>query len=108
MGSASGEEPVYEVVWPLGRFVTQPVELAPGLTDLNGKTVAELWDWAFRGDQMYSILNEELRKRYPGITILDHKTLGTTHGVSAKKFVADLPELLRAHGCDAVISAVGA
>ena len=108
MNQKASGEPCHEVVWPLGKFVSKSVDLAPGLTDLNGKTVGELWDWAFRGDQMYSILNEELRKRYPGIKIVEHTALGSTHGVGARQYVADLPELLRQQGCDAVISGVGA
>lgn len=101
-------EPLYEVVWPLGKFVTSPVPLAPGLSDLNGKTVCEIWDWVFRGDQMYSVLNEELRKSYPDIKIVDHETMGNSHALGEREYVANLSVLLRKHGCDAVISATGA
>ena len=100
-------EPLYEVVWPLGRCVSPAVTLAPGLGDLNGKTVGELWDGVFRGDQVFPILNEELRKKYPGVKIVDHKTLGITYG-NVPDYIAKLPALLKEHGCDAVISAVGA
>ena len=98
----------FEVVWPLGRFVSAPVVPAPALSDLNGKTVGELWDWVFRGDQMYSVINDELRKRYPDIKIIDHTTLGNTHALGEREYVANLPNLLRQLGCDAVISATGA
>lgn len=108
MNQKASGEPCYDVVWPLGTFVSKPVGLAPGLTDLNGKTVFELWDQVFRGNEIYSILNEELRKRYPAIRIVDHKALESTHGAGARQFVSDLPQLLRQQGCDAVISAVGA
>jgi hypothetical protein len=100
-------EPSYEVVWPLGRCVSPAVTLAPGLEDLNGKTVGELWDGVFRGDEVFPILNEELRKKYPGVKIIDHKTLGTTFG-NVPDYISKLPGLLKEHGCDAVISAVGA
>jgi hypothetical protein len=102
-------EPVYEVVWPLGEYVPRPlVQPAPALTDLNGKTIGEMWDGVFRGDQIYPILNEELRKRFPDIKIVDHRTMGNTHGTNEREYVADLPNLLQQQGCDAVISAVGA
>jgi hypothetical protein len=101
-------EPSFEVVWPLGRVATEAVDLAPALSDLNGKTVCELWDWLFRGDQMYPVINEELRARYPDIKIVDHEAMGNTHGTHGRAYVANLAELLRKHGCDAVISAVGA
>lgn len=107
MNSAS-DEPLYEVVWPLGRFVSPPVDPAPALADLNGKTVCELWDWVFRGDQMYDVINEELRKKFPGVKVVEWKLLGNTNANDAREYVANLPELLRQHGCDAIISAVGA
>jgi hypothetical protein len=101
-------EPVYEVVWPLGRAVSQPVNLAPPVTDLNGKTVGELWDWVFKGDKMFPIIREELRNKYPDIKFVEFSSLGNTHGSNERDYVAALPDLLRQHGCDAVISAVGA
>ena len=102
-------EPLYEVVWPLGKTVPHPpVDLAPPILDLSGKTVGELWTGVFRGDQIFSTLNEELRKKYPGIKILDHKVMGNTHGRDEREYVANLANLLREQGCDAVISAVGA
>ena len=101
-------EPLFEVVWPLGRFVSPPVDPAPGFADLNGKTVCELWDWVFRGDQMYPILNAELRKRFPDIKIIGWEQFGNSHCTDERKYIADLPALLRSHGADAVISAVGA
>jgi hypothetical protein len=104
----STEEPVYEVVWPLGRFISPPVAPAPALNDLNGKTICELWDHVFRGDQIYDALNAELRQRFPRVNIVGWKELGNTNGNDAREYVAKLPELLRQHGCDAVISAVGA
>jgi len=101
-------EPAYEVVWPLGKAVVTPVDLAPAILDLNGRTVCEMWNWGFRGDQIYPILNEELRKRFPDVKIVDHQTLGNTHGPNEKDYVANFPDLLRQHGCDALISATGA
>ena len=98
----------FEVVSPLGRLVSKAVDLAPPLADLNGKTICELWDWVFKGDKMYPIINEELRKRFPAIKIIGHETMGDTHGNDAREFIAKLPDLLRRHGGDAVISAVGA
>lgn len=67
-----------------------------------------MWDGVFRGDQIYPILNEELRKRFPGVNIVDHVTMGNTHGTNEREYVANLPNLLKEKGCDAVISAVGA
>ena len=105
---AATEDSMFEVVWPLGRFVSRAVDLASPVGDLNGKTVCELWDEVFRGDEIYATFREELRKIFPRVRIVEWKTLGNIHGVHEREFVADLPRLLREHGCDAVISAVGA
>lgn len=100
--------PLYEVVWPSGRLAVTPVDPAPALVDLNGKTVCELWDGVFRGDEVFPILRGELRKRFPGVNIVDYKTMGNTHGANERDYIANLPDLLRRQGADAVISAVGA
>ncbi len=101
-------ESLYEVVWPLGKLAAKPVDPAPALVDLNGKTVCELWDGVFRGDEIYPILRAELQKKFPGVKIVDYKTMGNTHGADDREYVANLPGMLRQHGAHAVISAVGA
>src|SRR5262245_40022821 len=98
----------FQVVWPLGRLAARPVALAPALADLNGKTVCELWDGVFRGDEIYPILRAQLQAKFPSIKIVDYKTMGNTHGSNEREYVADLPGLLRQHGAHGVISAVGA
>lgn len=101
-------EPVYEVVWPLGRSVYEPVHLANRAADLSGKTICELWEWLFRGEEIFPILRESLSKRYPGIKFVDYTVFGNTHGSKEREIVAALPALLHKHGCDAAISGVGA
>ena len=72
----ASSEPLYEVVWPLGKSTSSRVNLAPALADVNlsGKTVCEFWGWVYRGDQMYPIINEELEKRFHGIKVIDHRS----------------------------------
>ena len=101
-------EGVYEVVWPLGKSVIQEVAATRRVSDLSGKKVAELWDWMFRGDEIFPIIRESLRKRYPGIEFVEYPVFGNTHGGKEAGVIAALPELLSKHGCDVVISAVGA
>ena len=45
---------------------------------------------------------------YPGIKFVSHEVFGNTHGSRQKELVAAVPEKLREHGVDAVISSVGA
>jgi hypothetical protein len=100
-------EPVYRVVWPMGRSAVKKGSLAPRLPDLRGKTVGELYNQLFKGDILFAELRRLLQGRFPGVRFVDYDVFGDTHGQHESAVVAALPEKLRSHGCDAVISAVG-
>jgi hypothetical protein len=102
-----GQNGIYEVVWPYGEKVGKISKLAKRLNTLKGKTVCETWDYLFKGDKVFQILERELTKQYPGIKFVNYSEFGSTHGGEEKKTVASLSSKLKEHGCDAVISAVG-
>ena len=104
----SEREALYEVVWPLGKPHWDTRDLNPGLGDLNGKTIAEVWDRVFRGEEIFPAIREALRRRYPRVRFVEYETFGDTHGPQQKQVLADVPALLRKHEVDAVISGVGA
>lgn len=104
----AGGDPVYEVVWPLARGTVDEVAPTAPIADLNGKTIGELWDWLFKGDQMYAIIREELRRRYPDVRFVRFQDFGNIHGQDEKRVIAALPDLLREHDVDLVVSSVGA
>jgi hypothetical protein len=104
----SAAEPVYDVVWPLAPSAAPAGTLAARTPDLSGKTVGELWDYLFKGEQMFPLLRERLAQRYPGIRFVEYERFGSIHGRDEAEMARTLPEQLRTHGCDAVISAVGA
>ncbi|MDO8673716.1 MAG: hypothetical protein Q7O66_20080 [Dehalococcoidia bacterium] len=106
---SSVREPVYQVVWPLGKSVIAPaVAPSPPIVDLNGKTIGELWDWLFKGPEIFAIVRQRLLERFPDVKFVDHSVFGNIHGSREAEVIAALPEMLRQHGCDAVIAAVGA
>ena len=94
----------YEVYWPRAQRQQKRKALAPRLTSLDGKTVAQVWDFLFRGDEIFEVLAEALKARYPGIRFVSWREFGNTHGRDERKVVAALPERLKALGVDAVIS----
>ena len=98
------DRPVYEVVWPLGRESREDVDFTERVTDLNGKTIAELQD--VRGE-WFPLLRTELKRRFPGVNIIEAERFGLTHGPDERQIIADLPGKLREFGVDAVISGVG-
>jgi hypothetical protein len=106
--SASGSEPRYEVVWPLGRPAFEDRALTARVPDLNQAVVGELWDYLFRGEEIFPILRERLKARYPGIRFVTYHVFGNVHGPRQRELVARVPQLLREHGVTAVVSAIGA
>src|SRR5688500_9905602 len=104
----SEQEASYEAVWPLGKSHWDKRDLNPGLGDLNGKTIAEVWDRVFRGEEIFPAIRGALRKQYPGARFIEYDKFGDTHGIHQKQVLADLPQHLREQKVDAVISGVGA
>ncbi len=98
---------MYEVVWPRGRRTGGNVRLAKRLDTLEGKTVCELWNWIFRGNEIFPVIENELVKRYPGIKFISYKMLGSIQGGEEAKTLAALPDRLMQNKCDAVITGVG-
>jgi hypothetical protein len=97
----------YAVVWPRSAKSIDVKPLAPRLDGLEGKTVAFLWDYLFRGDEIWPILSEELGKRYPGVRFIGFEEFGSTHGDEEHQVLADLPAKLKSLGVDAVVSGMG-
>ncbi|MBI2910363.1 MAG: hypothetical protein HYX92_22185 [Chloroflexi bacterium] len=100
-------EPTYEVVWPLGKSIGEAVPLARRAPDLRGKTVCQVWDWLFRGDEVFPLIRELLLERFPDVKFVDYDVFGNTVGPKQREVVAALPDLLKKHRCDAVISGIG-
>ena len=97
----------YEVVWPSGKRTEAGAKLANRLGTLEGKVVAELWNWIFKGDVLFEVFEEELTKLYPGIKFINWKKFGEIHGSNEAEALAALPEKLKQFNVDAVICGVG-
>ena len=98
---------MYEVVWPRGRKEMETARLAQRLDTLEGKTVGELWDWVFRGNEIFPMIEKELAKRYPGINFINYEMFGNMHGGGEAKVIANLPDKLKQFKFDAIISGIG-
>ncbi len=92
------------VLWPRGKKTVEVMGLAKRLGSLEGKTIGELWDDLFRGDEIFPMLEAQLRQRFPGVKFVGYKTFGSTHGRDERRVIAELGEQLRRHEVDAVIS----
>ena len=100
-------EQTHAVFWPRGERKIDVQAAAPRVDSLEGKTVAFLWDYLFRGDEIFPMLEKGLHERFPGVNFVGYETFGSTHGEDEHKVLAALPDKLRALGVDAVISGMG-
>ena len=69
--------------------------------------MAQLWDYVFRGDEVFEFLEQGLAARFPGVRFVSWREFGNTHGSDEREVVASLPAKLKANGVDAVISGMG-
>ena len=104
MATHSGSDGQYAVVWPSGERRLKVRTLARRLDTLNGKKVAQLWDYLFAGDEVFTALEAEIAKTYPGIEWVSWREFGSTHGVNEKEVLASLPARFKEMGVDAAIS----
>ena len=96
----------FEAYWPRGARQQKARALAPRLDTLEGKTVAQLWDYLFKGDEVFALLEEGLKKKFPGVKFVSWRDLGSTHGGDEKENLAALPQRFKELGVDADISAM--
>jgi hypothetical protein len=94
----------YEAYWPRSSREQRTRPLAARLDTLDGKTVAQLWDELFKGDIVFELLEEGLKKRYPGVKFVSWREFGSTHGGIERAALAALPQKLKERGVDAVLS----
>ena len=96
-----------DVVRPRAPRRKQLSPAAPRLESLEGKTIVQLWDYVFRGDEVFELLEEGLKARYPGLKFVSWREFGSTHGDQERAILEGLPDRLKALGADAVISGMG-
>ncbi len=97
----------YEALWPRSPRQSKLKPLAKRLDTLNGKTIAQVWDMVFRGDEVFEFLEEGIKARYPDVKFVSWKQFGSTHGSDERAIVAALPQKCKEAGVDAVISGMG-
>jgi len=101
-------EPLYKVVWPLGRSTVKEIAARPRISDLSKVTIGQLSHGGFRDQEIRPIVEEVLKERYPGIRFVGPAEFGNIHGPrGGHEELAALPGNLRKYGIDAVITGIG-
>jgi hypothetical protein len=106
MAKRSGGSGLYDVVWPCGERKQKMRPLARRLDTLNGKTIAQLWDFLFYGDDIFNMLEDKIREHYPTVKFVSWREFGSTHAVNEKELLASLPQRFKELGVDAAISSM--
>jgi hypothetical protein len=106
MSEKSNGKGLYEVVWPSGERKQKMRPLAKRLQTLEGKTIAQLWDYLFAGDEVFATLEQTLREKYPGVKFVNWREFGSTHAVNEKELLESLPRRFQELGVDAAISSM--
>jgi len=105
--TATENDGYFEAYWPRAARQIRIDLLARRLDTLAGKKIAFLWDFLFRGDQIFTLLEKELATRFPGISFVDWREFGNIHGSEERKIVAALPQRMKELGVDAVVCGMG-
>ena len=102
----------YSVVSPAGMPAAQATRPAPRLADLNGKTIAEVWNGVFKGDVVFPLVRSALQRRYPGVHIIPytefHHLPGSDVPSEQRALVAEILGQARTKGVQAIITGMGA
>ena len=110
--SAAGQDEAYEVVSPLGEPVMKRITMAPRLNTLEGKTICEIWNGGFRGDESFPMIERMLRERYPTVKMIPYSefpltTIASLHPEKKQETLEVLRAKIKEKGCDAVITGNG-
>jgi hypothetical protein len=100
----------FGALWPVEPTAPPSTAEVPTMGDLDGRTVAFLWDHLFKGPEMFDLVAASLRSEYPAISFVGHEVFGNIHATGAEegRVLADIPDKLRQWGVDAAVLAVGA
>ncbi|GAB2186229.1 hypothetical protein LAB1_35380 [Roseibium sp. LAB1] len=98
---------VYATLWPGGETAVPTFSPAKRPKNLDGLTVAFVWDYVFRGDEIFPILQEALTEAFPAMKFVSYDRFGNTFGGDEHGVLKRLPDNLAANGIDVAISGVG-
>jgi hypothetical protein len=99
------------VISPLGLPGTQNQTIASRLDSLAGKTIGEVYNHHFKGDQMFVLYRQLLKQRYPGVRIVPYTELPASFvgGDTAyhRRVAQEVAARAKEKGCDALITGNG-
>jgi hypothetical protein len=99
------------VISPAGLPLSATNRVSRHLDTLDGKTIGEVYNNHFKGEQMFHIYRRLFRERFPGVKIIPYSEFPTVYvggdPASQKKTARDVAALAKEWGCDALITGNG-
>ena len=89
---AQGE---FAVLWPGGISGVEPIDPAPRPDGLSGKTIAFVWDYMFRGEEIFPVVQDAIAAEFDGVKFVGHDAFGSTFGGDEHEVLRTLPEKTR-------------
>ncbi len=99
-------EPSFDVVHPASRRPVVARTSNADLPGLAGQKIALVWDYLFRGDDVFRLVKERFGAERSGVEFVDHEVFGDIH--SHDELLGQLPSRLEEMGVDGTIVATGA
>jgi hypothetical protein len=97
-------EQTFEAYWPRSPRQTGIKPLAGRLETLNGRTIAQVWDYLFKGDKVFEHLEEAIKAQFPAVKFVSWREFGSSHGGDEKENLAEFARKFKELKVDAVIS----
>lgn len=94
----------FKVVYPLGRRARRSSGARPRPRSLDGVTIAELSNHKFDHEFTFRTIEQAILRRYPKAKFVPFETFGDVYGSTEAQVIGNLPELLKLHEVDLVIS----
>lgn len=100
------DEPSFDVVHPVSRRPLVARTSNADLPGFAGRKIALVWDYLFRGDDVFRLVKERFQSGQSGAEFVDYEVFGDVHG--HPELLDQLPSRLREMGVDGTIVATGA
>ena len=99
------------VMSPEGLQLRATDSVSPHLDTLQGKTIGEVYNNHFKGEQMFNAYRRLFKERFPGVKIIPYTEFPIVYvggdPASQKQTARDIAALAKARGCDALITGNG-
>ena len=100
-----------KVISPEGLQLNQMTGVSRHLDTLAGKTIGEVYNNHFKGEQMFGIYRRLLKERFPGVKIIPFDEFPTVYvggdPASQKKTAREIAALAKQWAVDAIITGNG-